>query len=465
MLVVTATVSAQLVTYPAPEEAPHNDDYTVRVRQPGGEWQDLYEYDATVNLLDQQHMSFVYFDADFASPVEVSVVKNSGSFQQARLRPSSYSIAPTVKGNEITFTLTEPRKVSVEFDDDIYHNLFVFANPPDTDIPDAEAENVRYFGPGIHHAGHIPIQSGETVYLAGGAVVYGYFKTDKLNNVTVRGRGILCGAEMNHDDTKPRHDMIGLQNASNVTIEGIILQDTPSWGIVPMYSRDILIKNVKNISYNVNSDGIDPVGCENVLIDDIFFRNSDDIISIKNMEGNNKNITMQNSVLWADKAHVLFVGPEANEDKQLVTEDITFENIDILEHKERGDTWWGAMAIQCQENATFRNIKFIDVRVDDFTLGNLIDIRIGAFWDTETVGSAVENVLFKNITYTGRNKNANRIFGWDDARQVKGVVIENLIINGELILTPEAGNFNINQYADVTFRGPDTRDKTGSVKK
>ena len=29
---------------------PHNDDYTVRVRMPGGEWQDVFEYKVQVDL-------------------------------------------------------------------------------------------------------------------------------------------------------------------------------------------------------------------------------------------------------------------------------------------------------------------------------------------------------------------------------------------------------------------------------
>ena len=42
----TAGVQAQLVTYPESLNPgmPHNDDYTVRVRIPGGEWKDLFEY-------------------------------------------------------------------------------------------------------------------------------------------------------------------------------------------------------------------------------------------------------------------------------------------------------------------------------------------------------------------------------------------------------------------------------------
>ncbi len=54
---------------------PHNDDFTVRVRSIGGEWQDLFEYKVQVDMDRVQDASMVQFDMD--EPVEVMVKKNS----------------------------------------------------------------------------------------------------------------------------------------------------------------------------------------------------------------------------------------------------------------------------------------------------------------------------------------------------------------------------------------------------
>ena len=45
LMVCCAVAQAQLVTYPEGLKTgmPHNDDYTVRVRVPGGEWKDLFD--------------------------------------------------------------------------------------------------------------------------------------------------------------------------------------------------------------------------------------------------------------------------------------------------------------------------------------------------------------------------------------------------------------------------------------
>ena len=66
------TVRAQLKTYPEGLHTglPHNDDYTVRVRMPGGEWQDVFEYKVQVDLDKPQDASMVQFD--MGSPVESS---------------------------------------------------------------------------------------------------------------------------------------------------------------------------------------------------------------------------------------------------------------------------------------------------------------------------------------------------------------------------------------------------------
>ena len=57
-LIFAITAQAQeLVTYEIPKEmfySAHNDDFTVKVRIPGGEWKDLYEYKVEVDM-DNRH--------------------------------------------------------------------------------------------------------------------------------------------------------------------------------------------------------------------------------------------------------------------------------------------------------------------------------------------------------------------------------------------------------------------------
>ena len=68
----------------------HNDDYTVRVREKGGEWLDLFEYNVNVDMDDVQDASMVQFD--MAGKVEVMVKKNNGSVDNVDIRPKQRNI-------------------------------------------------------------------------------------------------------------------------------------------------------------------------------------------------------------------------------------------------------------------------------------------------------------------------------------------------------------------------------------
>lgn len=92
LMALCMTVQAQLATYPEGLRTgmPHNDDYMVRVRIPGGEWKDLFEYNVQVDMDKVQDASMVQFD--MGSPVEVMVKKNNGTISQVDIRPQSKSI-------------------------------------------------------------------------------------------------------------------------------------------------------------------------------------------------------------------------------------------------------------------------------------------------------------------------------------------------------------------------------------
>ena len=268
-----------LIIYDAPSGITHNSSYTVQVRKAGGEWKDLYEYDAEVGRHKGTfHSSFVYFDSDFSKKIEVKVTKNEGSIDKVRIRPASYGVKYKQNGNAISFTLDKPLKVSVEFNGDIYNNLQVFANPIENNRPKEGDPGVIYFGPGLWNPGVITLRDNQILYIAGGAVVRGSINVNNAGNVKIIGRGILDNSNHSSSD-KTR--MIKITNSSKVTIDGIFITDSQQWTIVPSGSDQVIINNVKILNNVIYSDGIDLVSCQNVVINDVFIRNGDDCISIK----------------------------------------------------------------------------------------------------------------------------------------------------------------------------------------
>ena len=143
---------------------------------------------------------------------------------------------------------------------------------------------------------------------------------------------------------------------------------------------------------------------------------------------------MQDSTLWADVAHPSLVGTHGNTPKPETLERFRFVNLDILDHTEPQIDYQGCLSLNAGDSNLIRNVRFEDIRVEDFRQGQLVNLRV--FYNTKyctSPGRGIENVYFKNITYNGTHSELSVIAGYDDAREVKNVVFENLVINGTVI--------------------------------
>lgn len=427
-----AVFSQQLITYPVANTLPatmHNSDYKVRVRKPGGLWQDLFEYNVKVDEVKGtshhvENASMCTFD--FSGEAEVEVTSTKSKIQDARVRPLSYGITPQIKGNTIYFRLNKPQNLSIEINGDIFHNLHLFANPIDTFIPNKNDSNLIYFGAGVHKldSGKLKVPTGKTVYLAGGAVLLGKLLIEDVRDVKVLGRGII----------DPSVKMgVRIANSKNILVDGIACTQCATGG-----SDSVTIRNVKSISYYGWGDGMNVFSSNNVLFDGVFCRNSDDCTTVYGTRlgfvGGCKNITMQNSTLWADVAHPILIGTHGNSPNPDTLQDLNYINIDILDHKEVQIDYQGCMSINAGDNNLIRNVRFENIRVEDFRQGQLVNIRV--FYNEKyctAPGRGVENILFKNISYKGSRAEMSVIAGYNEGRSVNNIVFENLTINGLLI--------------------------------
>ncbi len=427
------SVQAQLQTYPASLHTglPHNDDYTVRVRIPGKEWQDLFEYKVQVDLDKPQDATMVQFD--MGSPVEVMVKKNNGTVREVAIRPLNNKITYRQIQNAIFFTLDKPQYLSVEFNGDRLHNLHLFANPVEAETYDKEEKGVMYFGPGVHRPKDLPndqirVPGNTTVYLAPGAVLKAKLLVDKVENVRIIGRGILD------------HPVRGIEitDSKNVLIDGITVVNPEHYTVFGGGSADVTIRNLKSFSCKSWSDGIDMMCCRRVLVDNVFLRTGDDCIALYNHRwnwwGGASDITVQNSVLWADVAHPINVGGHGDPDSPSgeVIENLIFRNIDILEHDEDDPMYQGCMTVDCGDKNWVRNVLFENIRIENIQEGRLfyVKVRFNPKYDKQP-GNGIENITFRNITYTGVGENPSLIQGLDKDRLVKNITFDHILINGE----------------------------------
>ena len=436
ILFVISSVAVQaqeLVTYEVPREmfySAHNDDFTVKVRTLGGEWKNLYEYKVHVDMDKVQEASMVQFD--MKGSVEVMVKKNNGTIREVDIRPLNNEVKYTQIRDAIFFTLERPQYLSVEFNGDRLHNLHLFANPMETETYTESRKGV-YFGPGVHKPKDLPnnqirIPSNTIVYLAPGAVVKAKLLVDKAENVRIIGRGILD------------HPMRGIEvtDSKNVLIEGVTVVNPDHYTVFGGGTNGLTIRNLKAFSCKGWSDGIDLMCCRDVLIDNVFLRNSDDCIAIYNhrwnWRGGSSNIIVQNSVLWADVAHPINMGGHGDSDSLTgeVLEDVTVRNVDILEHDEDDSLYQGSMNIDCGDKNIVRNVLFEDIRVESIQDGRLFCLKV--LYNpkyNKAPGNLIEGITFRNITYDGVGENPSIIKGIDENHSVRNVTFENVVINGK----------------------------------
>ena len=116
-------------------------------------------------------------------PTEV-VLEVHEPFSRVAVRPLSKGVKPTMDGRRIRFTVAAAGQYSVEIDG-WHRNLFLFADPPEAYDIDRNDPKTRWFGPGEHDVGLLEMKSGETVYLAEGAVVYGRIHARDADDISI----------------------------------------------------------------------------------------------------------------------------------------------------------------------------------------------------------------------------------------------------------------------------------------
>ena len=458
---------AQLITYPAPQGSMLNTDFTVRVKQKGKDWQPVSVYlakvanvPATASIIE--NTSFAYFD--FAGEVEVSVTANRASIGNIHVRPLSYKISPKISGNTITFSLTQPRNLSIEVNGDIFHNLQLFANPIEKFRPLPTDTNVIYYGPGIHLAGTVVVPSNKTVYIAGGAIVQGQILINKAENIRVLGHGILTQLPQQNavnevrqtataNSSGSRNDELTIDFSKNIEVDGPVILPH-KYSVFIGQSKNVKISNIKSFSSEGNADGLDIFCSTDVAINNIFMRNADDCIAIYghrwNFYGNTENVSVSNSILWADVAHPILIGTHGDPDHPDTLGNMKFTNIDILDQHENQLDYQGCIALNAGDANLINNILFDNIRIEDIRKGQLFNLRVMYNHKYNTAaGMGIENALFKNISYTGTHANMSVIAGYDERHLVKNIVFENLTINGQVITDTMPGKPGFYKTGDM----------------
>ncbi len=317
-------LSNPLVIHPGPAGEPESTDYRVSVNGQPLFVYTSYQYDRDewtkfVNGRPVSPVSFCSFDFD-AGPVTIAVevIAPELSKDFVVVKPLARGIAPAVTNGAFSFTISEPGQITVQpggtvNQPSLFKPLHIFANPLETDPPSPGDPGVIYYGPGLHELEQIQVGSNETLYVAGGAVVRAapsglekpFVKVENANNVTIRGRGILCG-RLRVIDQRPGAQevrIIDVGNSDHVTIEGLVLREPEGWTCMIRDGSDhVTVDNVKIIAADASSDGFVLTGGSHNVIRNSFCHNADDAYETKAWPPDATNILFENNIAWSTVA-------------------------------------------------------------------------------------------------------------------------------------------------------------------
>ncbi|MCM1130489.1 MAG: glycoside hydrolase family 28 protein [Anaeroplasma bactoclasticum] len=112
-----------------------------------------------------------------------------------------------------------------------------------------------------------------------------------VENIKIIGKGIIDGNAQNADwwvDVRTKRIAwrprgVFLNHCKNVSFQGVMVTNTPSWNLHPYFSEEIRFIDMRLVSpkNSPNTDGCDPESCDKVDIIGVYFSVGDDCIAIK----------------------------------------------------------------------------------------------------------------------------------------------------------------------------------------
>ncbi len=441
------------------------------------------EYDVTVNgkkaFVYASPVPAAYCSFEMNGPVDV-IIKAARDVKWVDVRPFSAGVKATFRDSIIRLRLTKPQQVSIELNGSIKTPLFLFANAPEKAKTARNQPNVIFFEAGkIHYPGIINLQSNQTVYVEGGAVVVGVIKAKNAKNIKILGRGVFDGTynnRLNDSLLKQLKDTAALKmmkgsyhrflefvDCENVTVEDITLHNSTSWQVVPINCTNVIISHVKIVSDQASDDGIDVVRSKNVHIRNSFIRTKDDNVVIKAhmnypadvpVDG----VLVEDCIFWnALWGNALEIGFELNAAE---VKNIVFRNCDVI-HVEAG----AVISIHNAGTGHVKNVTFENIRIED-ARQKLFDLAIfrsqysgdgthdpdehkrmylNGAWDGVLAVPAgqktyhanfrgrISDVVLKNIQVVDGLFPYSIFYGFDEEHNVSNVTIENLSVGGRKI--------------------------------
>lgn len=391
-----------------------------------------------------------------AFPVEVQV---SEPVERAVIRPVSLGISHELEGQTLRFTAPGLKKLSIEFDGELKRPLFLLQSHY---VPRPSSRPTYCFEAGkVYNVGTLELQTGQSAYLEEGSIVCGRIRSYMADDVSVTGNGILYGAVWHKPDENGGRLMAEFSLGKNILVQGITIVDNGVWNIVPGACSHVEIRDVNVLSRLVTGDGIDIVGCRDVLVEHCFIRAADDCIVIKACPlptpaacCDVKNVVVRDCVLWnAEPGNALEIGYEL---RCKEVSDILYSDCDIIHCEYEGNQSGGVLTIHNADRARVSNVVYENIRIED-AQEKLVDIKIlDSKYSLDRVRGEVEDVYFRNITVDGPIFPVSIIRGFEmhqEVRWPRRIHFENVVIHGGVMKSANQMRMVVELAHELEFEG------------
>lgn len=427
--------------------------------------------------------AFSYASFAFRGEVEVAV-RVARPVIHPVVRPLSLGIVPVYADGVVRFRLRRPVKLALEVDGDLRRPLFLFADAPEESRPSKSNPAVRYFEGGkVHEAGRIDLKDGQTIYLAGGAVVRGVIRAYKAQSIRILGPGIL-DASQRGEEAKT----IDLRHCRDVEMADFTVLGSRGWSVTTRLCDDVRLRGLKVLGWRENDDGFDPDSCRHVRVEGCFFRTKDDCLAVKahgsfglglagaegaSDEFSTDDVVVSGSTFWSSEwGHALTVGFAVSGP---AIRNIVFRDCDIIK-KEKGP----AMSIDNHDLGLVEKVAFEGIRVEPgcdqlaavkvafseysadcparfFRNNPRREKAVGAEWESvlaekrATARGQVRQVVFRDIRILGGRVPPSAIVG-PEKPAIRDVAFEGITLDGVALRTREELGLRVRNAEAVEVR-------------
>lgn len=402
--------------------------------------------------------AYAIFDFEGAVTVRATYLpETAGGLSNLKIRPLARGIVPRLSGRTVAFTLNQPGDVTLDADGKGLHALHLFTNSPEESVPDRNDPDVRYFGPGVHDIEDLELHSGQTLYLAGGAVLrplpsqlrvpgkekhYTGIEYERAvagirasgDGIRIRGRGVVSG-----ERGLPVGRRFGLFQGSRMQdlhISNVVFTRSTGWTVLLYDCADSAVERVRVLGYFTNSDGICMHSCHRCRVTDCFVHTADDCFEVKSK---GSQITFSGCQVWCDAGTSMGVCHEID---GLMT-DVVWRQMTVLHYTYpynpyEGITSRGAIFIHPAMGGTVRNLRFEQITVEHSStkrplilLYNVKKPRESVLFFPDKPYSEIRDIAFKDIHADKVLNPEIRILDQSDAGLVGDISFEDVVINGE----------------------------------